>query len=79
MSTMKIKNYFFLLLPLFISFLSLSQLEELTPSEKAYSDSIAALNTQNAMTAQSQEFYNKGIQLFGEKNYSDAINQFNKS
>ena len=55
------------------------QLEDLTPAEIAYRDSIAKLNSQNDAIAKSQEAYNKGIQLFGEKNYKGAIEQFSTS
>ena len=66
---MKMKNRFFLSLSLFVTFTSVAQLEELTPHEKAYSDSIASLNSKNAVTAQSQTCYNNGIKFFSEKNY----------
>ena len=64
---MKMKNHFFLSLSMAVTFSSVAQLEELTPQEIKYRDSISALNLKNESTAQSQEFYNKGIQLFGEK------------
>ena len=64
---MKMKNHFLLHVTFLVTFTTVAQLEELTPSEIAYRDSISALNIKNEATAQSQEFYNKGIQLFGEK------------
>ena len=73
---MKMKNRFFLSFSIFLTFTSVAQLEELTPHEIAYRDSIAALNVKNASTTLSQECYNKGIALFGEKNYSGAIGEF---
>ena len=61
------------------STLVFSQVDELTPEEQAYRDSITALNLENAAIASSQEAYNKGIQLFSEKNYDQAISEFKKS
>ncbi|MBL4862732.1 MAG: hypothetical protein JKY09_06925, partial [Crocinitomicaceae bacterium] len=56
-----------------ISPLGFSQVEELTPEEQAYKDSITALNLENEAITNSQEAYNNGIQLFGDKNYGGAI------
>ena len=44
---MKMKNHFFLTLSLAVTFSSLAQLEELTPQEINYRDSISALNLKN--------------------------------
>ena len=55
------------------------QAEELTPAELRYRDSITKLNQQNNAIAASQEAYNKGIELFNQKNYSAAIASFEKS
>ena len=63
---------------LLASFQSNAQ-EELTPQEKAYRDSITALNIQNDAIAKSQESYNKGIEFFNAKNYTSAIQEFAKS
>ena len=72
---MKMKNHFLLSISFLLTFSTFAQLEELTTSEIAYRDSISALNLKNEATAQSQEFYNKGIQYFGEKNYTGAIGE----
>ena len=68
-----------IILCLGVSPIILSQVDELTPEEQAYRDSITALNLENAAIANSQEAYNKGIQLFAEKKYPAAIEQFRKS
>ena len=70
---MKLKKSTILSIVLFFSMGVYAQLEDLTPAEIAYRDSIAKLNSQNDAIAKSQEAYNKGIQLFGEKNYKEAI------
>ena len=57
----------------------IGQVEDLTPREIKYRDSIASLNEQNATIAQSQENYNAGIQSFGNKDYKGAIESFKKS
>lgn len=56
-----------------------SQLDDLTPEEIAYRDSITELNLENESIANSQEAYNRGIELFGLKKYSQAIKEFKKS
>ena len=50
-----------------------AQLEELTPEEQRYRDSITALNIKNEAIANSQSAYNKGIKLFGEKKFSESM------
>ena len=47
--------------------------QELTPEEQAFQDSINALNTASAATAESQEAYNNGIALFGNEKYKEAV------
>ena len=66
------KKKYLLLLKLCLAFgiNSYAQIEELTPAELAYRDSIKALNLQNEAVAKSQEAYNKGIQLFTAKSYT---------
>ena len=56
-----------------------AQIEQLTPQETRYRDSITKLNQQNATVAASQEAYNKGIELFNQKNFTGAIAEFKKS
>jgi tetratricopeptide (TPR) repeat protein len=56
-----------------------AQVEELTPEEQAYRDSITALNLENQAVANSQEAYNKGIAFFSEKKFNEAIKEFEKS
>ena len=71
-----------LLILSFVTFMAgsvMGQVEDLTPREVAYRDSIASLNEQNASIAQSQENYNSGIQLFNKKDYKGAIESFKKS
>ena len=58
------------------SLLSFGQVDELTPEEQAYSDSITALNLENETIANSQEAYNKGIELFSAKKFDQAIKEF---
>ena len=55
------------------------QLDDMTPSEIRYRDSIKALNLQNEAVAKSQEAYNKGIELFSQKKYNEAITSFSES
>ena len=66
------KKKYLLLIKLCLAFgiNTFAQLEELTPVEQAYRDSIKALNLQNEAVAQSQEAYNRGIKLFSEKSFS---------
>jgi hypothetical protein len=71
--------YLQLLLILCFSSPSIAQLDELTPSEARYRDSIKSLNLQNEAIAKSQESYNKGIELFGQKKYDQAIVSFSES
>ena len=54
-------------------------MDDLTPEEIAYRDSITELNLENESIANSQEAYNRGIELFGLKKYSQAIKEFKKS
>ena len=68
-----------LLLFLGLSSFTFSQVEELTPEEQAYRDSITALNIENAAIANSQEAYNNGIKLFSDKKFEASIEQFKKS
>ena len=68
-----------LLFSLFVALSSLAQIEDLTPAEIQYRDSIAKLNNQNATIAKSQEAYNAGIQLFSQKQYAEAALQFKTS
>lgn len=63
----------------FLALNSFSQMEDLTPKEKQYRDSITKLNQQNATIAASQEAYNKGIELYNEKKFTEAISEFKKS
>ena len=53
--------------------------DELTEKEKAYRDSIAALNAENEQNAVSREAYNAGIQLFENKKYDAAISKFGEA
>ena len=64
---------------LLCSFVSFSQIESMTPAELRYRDSITKLNQSNAAIAASQEAYNKGIELFNQKNFKEAVASFNKS
>ena len=73
------KRIVFAAIALAISSSSFAQLEELTPEEQAYKDSIQALNEDNAAIASSQEAYNNGIDLFSQEKYSAAIQEFQKS
>ena len=75
---MKLKPYLMILF-LSIGTLSFAQVDELTPEEQAYRDSITALNLENEAIANSQEAYNRGIQLFSEKKFTKAIEEFRKS
>lgn len=61
------------------STLSYGQIEDLTPEEQAYKDSIAALNQENATVVKSQEAYNKGIELFTAKKFKESIQSFEQS
>jgi tetratricopeptide (TPR) repeat protein len=56
-----------------------AQGQELTDKEKAYRDSIAALNAENEATAAARELYNTGNDLFAEKQYSQAITIFGEA
>ncbi|MEZ4890140.1 MAG: tetratricopeptide repeat protein [Crocinitomicaceae bacterium] len=56
-----------------------AQIEELTPAEKKYRDSITALNMQNATIANSQNAYNDGIKFFSEGKYQQARDRFKQS
>ena len=53
--------------------------QELTSEEQAFQDSINALNTASAATAESQEAYNNGIVLFSQEKYKEAVTAFDKS
>ena len=64
---------------LLCSSISFSQIESMTPAELRYRDSITKLNQSNAAIAASQEAYNKGIELFNQKKFKEAIASFNKS
>jgi len=58
---------------------SFSQIEELTPEEKFYRDSIMHLNESNAAIEASQTAYNEGIELFKQKKYKGAVGKFSTS
>src|SRR3989338_7081396 len=62
-----------------IGSLALAQVDDLTPEEKAYRDSITALNLENQAITNSQEAYNRAIELFSEKKFPAAIEEFRKS
>ncbi|MBL4652889.1 MAG: tetratricopeptide repeat protein, partial [Flavobacteriales bacterium] len=51
----------------------------LTDQERAFSDSIAAVNTASAENAEAMGAYNDGIKAFKAKNYSSAIQNFDKA
>jgi len=72
-----VKKKYLLLIKLCVAFgiNTFAQLEELTPVEQAYRDSIKALNLQNEAVAQSQEAYNRGIKFLLE--LSIGINKKN--
>ena len=53
--------------------------KRLTPEEQAFQDSINALNTASAATAESQEAYNNGIALFSKEKYKEAVAAFDRS
>ena len=63
----------------FLGFQASAQLDELTPEEQAYRDSITALNLENEAIANSQEAYNSGIKSFQAKKFNEAIAHFSKS
>ena len=67
------------LLCLVVNSYAFSQPGDLTPEGQAYKDSITALNLENEAVANSQEAYNKGIELFSSKKFAAAIQEFNKS
>ena len=73
------KLHFLLSIFCLLNFPSFSQIEELTDKEKAYRDSITALNIKNENIAKSKEAYNLGIKLYSEKKFIDAIEEFKKS
>ena len=52
---------------------------ELTDKEKAYQDSIAAINAENEQNSASREVYNEGISLFEKKDFKAAIGKFNEA
>ena len=58
------KLHFLLSIFCLLNFPSFSQIEELTDKEKAYRDSITALNIKNENIAKSKEAYNHGIKLY---------------
>lgn len=65
---------------LLISAPSLAQEEEnLTDEEKAYRDSIAALNEESETMAKARELFNEGNALFESKKYDQAIAKFGES
>jgi len=65
-----------------VSLIGLSQEEigdSLTVKERAFSDSIAAINAVSAVNAAAMSAYNDGIQAFQAKNYDIAIQNFDKA
>lgn len=56
-----------------------AQGEELSIKEKAYQDSIAALNADNEAAAVARERYNEGNALFEKKQYLQAIAKFKEA
>ena len=73
------KKFTFTLLLAVIGCSGFSQIDELTPEEKFYRDSITHLNESNAAIEASQLAYNEGIELFKQKKYKGAANKFSAS
>lgn len=56
-----------------------AQAQELTERERAYRDSIATVNAENAANADAREAYNAGNEAFKKKNYPTAIQKFGEA
>ncbi len=56
--------------------LSIFSQEEISQEEQDLLNKVNAENAATAATAESQEAYNNGITLFGEKKYKEAIASF---